>query len=424
MTTKYRGALILIGLGVTLAAGYWLGQRHGGSPGSDRPAMAMTPAEREPLYWYDPMVPDQHFDAPGKSPFMDMMLVPRYADEGGDSTGVRVDPGLQQSLGVRTAVVELDAVAAEVRAPGTVQWDLRQEQRVGARVEGLVERVHQRAPFARVRRGEPLATILSPELSAALAEYHALSRSRSDSARQLQSAAKSRLQLLGLTAADLHAFDGDGAPRILLRAPADGLLTEINAREGDTVLPGQTLFRLNASDPVWLEARVPQAEVGSLAAGAAAVVEVSAFPGQTFHGTIESVLPDLDPMTRTQGVRIVLPNPDGHLAAGMFADAQLQGARSKRCPWVPSEALILTGRDARVIVQQEDGRFRPVRVTTGRQIAGRTEILDGLDGGESVVVSGQFLIDSEASLSGALSRLESKAGEDTTDALQHDGEHP
>ena len=413
MSRAVTTLVLLLAIGISLVSGYWLGQRKGssadamsddGRPTDARSTEVISTGDRRALYWYDPMVPDQHFDQPGKSPFMDMMLVPRYADEAGEA-GITIDPGTRQNLGIRTAVVELDAVADELRVPGTLQWDLRGEQRISARVEGLIERVHVRAPFQRVRRGEPLATLLAPALGSALAEYRALAAGRSAQARELQTAARSRLQILGLGEADLRSA-GTGVPRITLRAPADGVLAEIAVREGDTVMAGQRLFQINSTESIWLEARVPQAGAGGLRPGAMAEVTVSAFPGVTFDGTVEAVLPDVDAMTRTQAVRIVLPNPDGRLAAGMFADAVLRFEEGRRCPGVPSEALILTGRDARVIVRDDDGSFRPVRVQTGREVGERTEILDGLDGGETVVVSGQFLIDSEASLSGLLTRLQ------------------
>jgi Cu(I)/Ag(I) efflux system membrane fusion protein len=397
--TKVSIAFVVFAVG--LVAAYHVGQRRA------EPAAAVVDAsggERKALYWYDPMVPDQHFDKPGKSPFMDMMLVPRYADEQG-TAGIQIDPGIRQNLGVRTAMATVEAVSEQIRVPGTLQWDLRGEHRVSARVEGLVEQVHVRAPYERVKRGDPLATLLAPALASAIAEYRALAASESSGGKGLQAAARSRLALLGLTPGDLRAA-GAGVPRIVLRAPADGVLGDIAVRAGDTVMPGQMLFRLNATHSLWLEARVPQAQAGLLRAGAAAEVTVSAFPSTAFAGTVEAVLPEVDTATRTQTVRIVLANPDGTLAAGMFADAVLQSSSDQRWPWIPSEALILTGRDARVIVKQADDSFVPVRVKPGRQIGDRTEILHGLAGGENVVVSGQFLIDSEASLSGALSRLD------------------
>ncbi len=404
-----RRALILTAVAIALLAaglGYWFGQR--GMPNkAEAGEMPAPAADAAPLYWFDPMVPDQHFDKPGKSPFMDMMLVPRYADAGTGDT-VAINPGLQQNLGIRTAVVELDSVATEIRAPGTLQWDLSGERRVAARVEGLVERVHVQTPFARVRQGQPLVTLLAPMLGGALAEYRALASGSSDGSRALLAAARSRLQLLGLTAADLQRPSAGGAPRIVLRAPANGVLGDIAVREGDTVTAGQLLMQVNATDTLWVEAQVPQVDVGTLSANLTAEVEVSGFPGERFEGVVDAVLPQVDPATRTQTVRIVVQNREEHLAAGQFATVVLRSDSERVCPWVPSEALILTGSEARVIVRDDDGGFRPVRVRAGRVVGERSEILEGLSGGEKVVVSGQFLIDSEASLSGLLGRLNAK----------------
>ena len=405
-----RAALLALttgALAIALGLGYWLGRRGTSStPTTAASISAPAPASAgsDVLYWYDPMKPDQHFNKPGKSPFMDMQLVPKRASAA-TTTGVQVSSGTRQSLGIRTALVEVgpDANAATI-ASGTLQWDLRGESRVSSRVEGYVDQVYVRAPFERVRAGQPLAAIIAPKLASALAEYHALASSSSNDARSVTAAARERLRVLGLGDSDTRASSG-GVPHVVLRAPSDGVLAEINVRVGDNVTPGQPLFRLNATDPVWMEARVPQASATTVLPGAMVTVRVSSFPGQSFSGRVDSLLPQIDPQTRTQTLRIVLGNRDARLAAGMFAEAELPVAEAVRHPWVPSEALILTGTDARVIVE-EDGAFVPVRVSTGQSASGRTEILQGLVGGERVVVSGQFLLDSEASLSGALQRLD------------------
>jgi len=407
--------LLAVGIGV---GRYLLPPTH--VSGDDVPA-ASAPANDEPqvLYWYDPMVPDQHFDKPGKSPFMDMDLVPRYA-EAGATAGVSIDPVIRQNLGIRTTVVERGVLQREIRAPGTLQWDLREEQRVSAGVDGIVERLHVATPYQRVRAGEPLATVLAPEWTAALAEYRALQRAGSDDARDLLPAARSRLRALGLTPADIDARPaGDGVPRITLRAPIDGVVAEVGVREGERVMAGQMLFRINGTAQIWMLADLPQQQADPGLVGRPAEVRIDAVPGETFDGTVEALLADLDAGTRTQRARIVLDDPDGRLAAGMFAEARLQPTPGAARPLVPSEALILSGDTARVIVRTADGRFEPVEVEPGRRAGGQVEVLSGLEGGEQVVVSGQFLIDSEASLGGLLRRLEQQSGGTTDDA--HDG---
>ena len=375
--------------------GRWWGQRDAGHGMAN--AAAPAPEERKALYWYDPMVPDQHFDKPGKSPFMDMQLVPKYADEAA-SSGVRIAPGVQQNVGIRTALVEIGTLASELRVPATLAWDLREESVVSARADGIVTRLHVKAPFERVRRGQALATVLAPEWRSAQAEAQALGEARSASARELRGAAQERLRVLG-------ASGRSGRDGTTLTAPGDGVVSEVLVREGQAVMAGTPLFRINGTGSLWLEVAIPQAAVAGLGPGTAVEATVDAVPGQTFAGAVEALLPQIDSGSRTQRARIVLRNPKEALVPGMFAEVRLRPGGGASVPLVPSEALIATGSDSRVIVVGKDGVFQPVRVRTGRSGGGRTEILAGLAGGERVVVSGQFLIDSEASLSGALARL-------------------
>ncbi|WP_345786056.1 efflux RND transporter periplasmic adaptor subunit [Tahibacter sp.] len=385
-------------LGIGALAGYRAALRSQ-APAAADPASAAGTAGRRVLYWHDPMVPGRHFDKPGRSPFMDMELVPKYAD-GAAAGGVRIDASVQQSVGLRTATVETGRIAAAVRVPGTLSWDLRRESVVVARAEGLVTQLALKTPYSRVRKGQALATLRVPAWSSALAEARALHDADSPAARALREAADRRLRALGVPRGGAN---DDGS--VILRADADGIVTEITVREGQTVMPGTPLFRINGTETVWLDAAVPQSAVAHVRAGTPAQAIVAALPGRRFAGDVDALLPQVDPATRTQRARIVLRNPGGELAAGQFAEASLQPDADTPRPLVPSEALLATGSDGRVIVRDDDGRFRPLAVQTGRSGGGRTEILAGLRGGERVVVSGQFLIDSEANLSGALARL-------------------
>ena len=393
---------VAIATAVTLLAGgigigaWWAMTRDAG-PAS---MAGGKPGEREALYWYDPMVPDQRFDKPGKSPFMDMQLVPKYSDEVA-AGGVRIDAGLQQNVGIRTAVVEVGSLSTQLRVPATVGWDLRRETVVSTPVNAIVTRVFVRAPFEPVRQGQPLAAVLAPEWSSAIAEAQALAQAQSGAARDLRSAAQQRLRVLGLPSGSA----GRGGSVVLL-APSSGVVSEVLVREGQAVMPGTPLFRVNGTDTLWLEAAIPQAGSAGIGPGTRVTATVSAVPGETFDGEVETLLPQVDPASRTQRARIVLRNETGKLVPGMFAELTLRGAAGTAVPLVPTEALIATGDDSRVIVVGANGAFRPVRVRIGRSDGGHTEILAGLKGGERVVTSGQFLIDSEASLSGALQRLE------------------
>ncbi len=385
-------------LGVGLAAGYGLGHR---TP----TAVSAPAADKKILYWYDPMKPDQHFDHPGKSPFMDMQLVPKYPD--GDATtagSVRIDPTMVQNLGMRTATVELGTLAGDLRVPATIGWDLRQATAVTARADGVIDNLYVRAPFEHVTAGQPLASLIAPAWNTAAQEYRALAAATSSDARALQSAARERLRALGMDENQIRDAGRDGA-RMVLRAPSDGVVSSLDAREGQRIGAGMPIMTINGLRTVWLDAAIPQAQSGGVSPGTPVLATVNAHPGETFRGRVEALLPDIDAATRTQHARIVLDNPQETLAPGMFAELQLQSGGGHRYPLVPDEAVIATGTSTRVIIAESAGRFRPVAVRTGRSADGKTEILAGLRGGERVVVSGQFLIDSEASLSGALERM-------------------
>lgn len=407
-------AIILLLAGIGL--GYWWARSYDAA--GTGPAVSATAAtgERKVLYWYDPMVPDQHFDKPGKSPFMDMMLVPRYADEVA-AGGVSVAPGVRQSLGIRTVEVQHGRIGGTLTVPGTIGWDLTREHVISVPVNAVVGRLYVKTPFEPVRKGQPLVSVLAPTWSTALAEAQVVRYAQSTTVRDLGSAAQARLRVLGLPPG-ARADHGS----ITLASPVHGVVSEIGIREGQAAPAGTLLFRINGTQTVWLEAAVPQTDTEGVRAGTPVEVQVSALPGQVFKGRVDALLPTIDPANRTQRARIVLDNQDGLLAPGMFAQIQLQPEAGANVPLVPTDAVIGAGDQARVIVLDEQGRFQPVAVQTGRSGGGNIEILCGLKGGERVVASGQFLIDSEASLSGALDRL--GAATAPVDAEKKDVEMP
>lgn len=400
-----------------LALGYWGGHHNAMAPGNEMPAPAVAGSTGgKVLYWYDPMVPQQHFDEPGLSP-MGMQMVPKYADgPGSDKAVVRIDPVTVQNLGVRTAPIQRRVLADAITVPGTVTWNLREATTVSARADAVVAQLNVRAPYTQVAAGEPLAQLLAPQWNSALAEYAALQQAKSEDAKALLAAARERLHVLGLTDTDIRAARQGAGAAITLHAPQAGVVTTLDVREGQRVSAGQTLMTINGLATVWVEAALPQAATDTVQAGTPVTVTVDALPGRQFHGTVEKLLPDIDNATRTQRARIVLDNADGALNPGMFATVQITPAHGKSVPVVPDEALIATGPQTRVIVAEGDGQFQPVEVRTGHSAGGFTEILSGLHGGEKVVVSGQFLIDSEASLSGALERLDGDHGQPSTAA--------
>lgn len=378
-----------------LSAGFFAGRHHAA------PDMAMSASSptKQVLYWYDPMIPDQHFPKAGLSP-MGMEMVPRYADDGGGAAGVRIDPSVRQSLGLRTAPVTRRRLDERIDVPATLAWDLSESVTVSARANGVIGRLYTPAPSTAVVKGQPLATLIAPVWNAALAEHDALRHTRSSDAHALADASRQRLVTLGLTGTDVRTTAGG----VVLVAPRAGTLATVEVREGQRVSAGQTLMTLTGLDPIWVEASVPQASAAQVAPGMPVTVHVDGI-ADTFKGPIDTVIAQLDTDTRTRRVRVVLPNPGGKLAPGMFAHVAIDIPGTAAFPLVPDEALVETGEQSRVIVDDGAGRFHPQEVRTGRSSGGYTEIVDGLQGDERVVVSGQFLLDSEASLSGSLRRL-------------------
>ena len=386
-----------------IAGGAGYGLAHLQQPNMPSAAPTTPLAGKKPLYWYDPMVPAQHFDKPGKSPFMDMQLVPRYADEGpAASAGVRIDPASVQSLGVRLASVERGTFATSLDATGVLDFNQRDLAIVQARAAGFVQRVYARAPGDVVGAGAPIADLLVPTWGGSQAEYLAV---RASGDATLEAAARQRLRLLGMPEGliDQVAKTGRTQTVIAITTPVGGAIQTLDVRQGMTVAMGQTLAQVNGLGAVWLNAAVPEAQAGQVKIGQAARAELAAFPGETFTGKVTAILPTAQADSRTLTVRVELANRGGRLKPGMFATVHLGGA-AQPALFIPSEAVIRTGKRSLVMVAGDGGRFQPVEVQLGREDSGRTEILAGLTEGQKVVASGQFLIDSEASLNGLQAR--------------------
>jgi Cu(I)/Ag(I) efflux system membrane fusion protein len=364
-------------------------------------------------HYHDPMVPGKNFDAPGKSPFMDMMLVPRYVSpksagpEGADAGTVSVSPRMQQSLGLRTAAVFEGTLAGEVRAVGSVAWNERLQAVVSSRAMGFVEKLHVRAVLDRVAAGAPLVELHVPEWVAAQEEYLAVARMSGAGVDVLRDAARARLRQAGMSQAQIERFVAAGAvqPRVTLTAPIGGIVAELAVREGATVTPGAALMKLQGTGSVWVEGQVPEAQAALLGPGTEATVTGAAVAGRTLLGRVQVLLPDVDPATRTRKARLEVPNADGLLVPGMSVQLRFTRPMARPVLLVPSDAIIHTGRRSVVMLAEEAGHFRPVEVTPGLEAGGQTEIVSGLQAGQRVVLSGQFLIDSEASLRGLEGRL-------------------
>ena len=396
---RWRAGILAAAL-IAGGGGYWLGQR-GGSATEAGPVQS----ERKILYWYDPMVPQEHYDNPGALSSMGMKTQPRYADDGtanGGTPGVSIDPAAMQNLGIRVVSAQMGSLAATLNVTGSIDFNQRDVAIIQARSGGFVARVYARAPGDVVRAGAPIADVQLPEWGGAQTEFLAVRRlGRPD----LTAAARQRLKLLGMSDGLIASVERSGRTNgtLTITSPISGVIQSLDARAGMTLAQGQTLAQVTGIGTVWLNAAVPEAQAGGVRVGQSASAALIAFPGETFSGRILAILPTAQADSRTVTVRIELANRGGRLRPGMFAQVALGGTASTAL-LVPSEAVIRTGSRTLVMLATSSGRYQPAEVRAGREGGGQTEIIEGLAAGEKVVASGQFLLDSEASLIGIAAR--------------------
>ena len=359
------------------------------------------------LYYHDPMVPASKFDKPGKSPFMDMMMSPVYAGSDSDQGNVTVSPRIQQNLGVRTAQVSEGTLTPQVSVVGSIAFDERVQAIVQARATGYVEKLYVRATLDHVAKGQPLVDLYVPDWIAAQEEFLSVRRMRGTDLAMLVDGARQRMRQVGMSEDQIRLVERTGKTqaRISLVAPVSGIVVELMVREGMTVMTGATLFRINGLSTVWANAEVPESQSALLRPGAKVQARSAAAPGTTLNGTVQAILPAVDAATRTLKARVELANPGSRLVPGMFVQMQFMDMRQEKALLVPTEAVIQTGKRIVVMIAEDNGRFRPVEVEAGIETGGQTEIKRGLQVGQRVVVSSQFLIDSEASLRGIEARL-------------------
>ena len=389
---------------ISVTAGYGLSRLGGGGNAADGSEGASSAECANVLYWYDPMVPAQHFDKPGKSPFMDMQLVPKCAGESA-SAGVQIDPGLVQNFGVRTAEAEYGVVEPEVTVTGVLAYNGRDVAIVQPRAGGFIQRTYGRAPDDVVARGAPLADILVPDWGGAQQEYLAVLGTGDE---QLASAMRTRMRLLGMSNGQIASVSRSGRAQstITVTAPIGGAITSLGVRPGMTVMAGQTLAEITGFSPIWLEAAVPETQIANVRVGQPVNATLTAYPDERFAGRIIAVLPSAQDASRTVTVRAQLPNPGGKLKPGMFAQAEIrQGA-------APGTAAILAVPDA--AVQTFDGKpvvFVPMAdkpdtflkrpVTLEPAVGGLWPIRYGLVEGEPLVMTATFILKAELGKSGA-----------------------
>lgn len=377
------------------------------------------------LYYHDPMVPGNKFDKPGKSPFMDMMLVPVYASGDTDQGKITVSPRIQQNLGVRTAAVTEGTLSPQVSAVGSIAFNERDQAFLQARASGYIERLYVRATLDHVSKGQPLAEVYVPDWIAAQEEFLSVRRMQGTEMSMLIAAARQRMRQVGMNEAQIRRVETSGTtqPRTTLVSPISGVVVELMAREGMTVMPGATLLRINGLSTVWANAEVPESQAALLRPGVKVQAKSPAVPGTVFNGTVQAILPEVNASTRTLKARLELANPGARLVPGMFVQMQFADTQASKVMLIPTEAVIQTGKRTVVMLAEKEGRFRPMEVEIGIESGGQTEIKRGLQVGQQVVVSSQFLIDSEASLKGVEARLNEQPKPIAANtAVRHQGE--
>lgn len=401
-------ALAVLGASM-VAAGYYLGSRHvpAPAPAATLPATGdkIDPKTgRKVLYWHDPMVPGQKFDKPGKSPFMDMALVPVYADETAPDGGVTITPTMQQNLGIRYATVRRAAIDNSMTVVGSTQLDESLAEVVQSRVNGYIERLHARIPMQRIQRGAPVATLFVPDWLAPQEEFLTLRRAGNT---ELADAARQRMRALSIPEGLIAQLDKSGQVQrqLTLTAPASGVITELSVREGAMVSPGMTIAKIVGLDKLWLMAEVPETLVPLVQPGMKASAQFTGRPERRYAGVVRDILPQVSTATRTVQARLEIDNRDGSLTPGLFMQVQLAAATPASRLLVPTESIIQSGRRSVVLVVGDNHSVQPVQVMTGREHGDDIEVLEGLSEGQKVIASGQFLIDSEANLKSALSKL-------------------
>ncbi|HFR0131313.1 TPA: efflux RND transporter periplasmic adaptor subunit [Klebsiella pneumoniae] len=394
---------MLIGGALTAALYARWAPTHSAAPAAEQ--------QRKVLFWYDPMYPNTRFDKPGKSPFMDMDLVPKYADEehaAAGAPGVRIDPTQTQNLGVKTAAVTRGPLRYAQLFPANISYNEYQYVIMQARAAGFINKVYPLTVGDKVKQGTPLLELTIPDWVEAQSEYLLLQET-GGTATQVEGILE-RLRLAGMPDDDIRRLKATRKiqTRFTLKAPIDGVITAFDLRAGMNIAKDNVVAKIQGMDPVWVSVAVPESIAWLIKDASQFSIQVPAWPGKTFRISKWTLLPSVDSATRTLQLRLQVNNPDEALKPGMNAYLQLT-SESAPMLLIPSKALIDSGSEQRVITVDNEGRFVPKIVQVFHESAGVTAIRSGLQEGEKVVASGLFLIDSEANIAGALERMRAQA---------------
>jgi len=412
----YVVAAILVAIVAGILIGRSMPSMAGHAPG------AANSVDREVLYWVAPMDPNYRRDEAGKSP-MGMDLVPVYADEIDSQPGVvAIDATIVNNLGVRTAKAQRGQLSRRIETVGYVAYDEDTVQHVHTRVDGWIEKLATKATGDPVEKGQLLFELYSPTLVNAQEEYLIALRSAN---QLLLKASKERLAALGVSGSEITRLDKERTVRRRVRvyAETDGVIAHLGVREGIFVTPATEIMSVAKLDRVWVLAEVFERQAAWIKPGQSAMVELDYLPGEMWHGKVDYVYPELDPKTRTLKVRLRFDNVAQTLRPNMFARVTIQGDGFGEVVHVPREALIRGGSVNRVVLALGDGRFKAQPVKIGIESGDRVAIRKGISEGELVVVSGQFLIDSESNIESALARMQGTEDDSMDDETMDHSQH-
>lgn len=359
--------------------------------------------ERKLLYYRHPHNPSITSDKPMKDE-MGMDFIPIYDDGGGPA--VKISPVVENNMGVRTATVSRDKLWRRIDTVGYVDFDENYISHIHLRTKGWIEKLYVKSEGERVKKGQLLFEVYSPDLVNAQEEYLQALKSGN---KRLISASKERLMALGISGHQIRQIQKSkqASQYIQIYALQDGIIAKLSARDGMYVTPAFEVMSLADLSSVWLLAEVFESQADWVKVGQAAEVRLPYLPGQVWEGEVQYIYPSLNPKTRTLKVRLQFKNPEEALKPNMFADVTIYGGARTNILLIPREALIRTGQGERVIMAEGNGRFRQRKVVAGIESGDWVQIITGLQSGDVVVTSGQFLIDSEASLKASLVRMSS-----------------
>ena len=376
--------------------------------------------DKKPLYWVAPMDKNYRRDGPGLSP-MGMDLVPVYEEEvsGANDNSIKISPAVENNLGVKTSKVTRERLIMPVETIGTVQFDESSIAHIHSRVEGWIETLNVASSGSPVKKGQILFELYSPTLVNAQEEYLAALRSGN---RNLIKASKSRLISLGLSEAQTKRLERRRKvdQRISFLADRDGVVIDLNVRQGMHIKPSVEVLSIGSLDSVWIIGEVFERQAYLVEQGQIVEIELSAMPGKTWEGSVNYIYPQLDPKTRTLSVRVRVNNADHALKPNMLANLRVLNATQEETLSIPRQALIKAGNHARVVKALGNGRYQSVLVQVGLEGEGndnsqdKVQILKGLAEGDLVVTSSQFLIDSESNIDAEMLRMEERAQAEET----------